>query len=398
MRVLAGAGMQIEWTGPRAVRNLAESIGRAEDVRFSPNNRRLAVAGFFRHRIAVFDIDITASATRTHVQLTRGVEISSPALNLPHGVDFLDDETLAVANRGRGVAVFKVPAGSAEAPSYDAAPVQTLPAAPAGLLSVPGSVAVVGGDEGLAEVLICNNAGCDITRHRWDGGAGAFVGSGEVLLGKWFDSPDGVGISHDRRWLAVSDHGSHSVLLHAYGPSLRDDASPDGMLRGVYYPHGVRFSRDDRYVFVADAGSPYVHLYAQEGDGWRGVRHPIAHVRIMDDPLFLRGHAHPQEGGPKGIDIDAGQHVLAVASEHRPLAFFDLPGILHQLEVDADEPSRQEHRAVELGYELHVLERRAELHGKIRRLFALLGYMNHSKSWRITAPLRRLHSALRGSR
>ena len=48
--------------------------------------------------------------------------------------------------------------------------------------------------------------------------------------------------------------------------------------------------------------------------------HPFASIRIMDDALFARGQAGPAEGGPKGIDIDASQNVLAVASEHRPLA------------------------------------------------------------------------------
>ncbi len=403
MRNLESSGMEIDYTASRSVRNVVESIGRAEDVRFSPNNRRLALAGFIRNRIAVFDIDITTPATGTHVALTDVVELSSPALSLPHGLDFIDDETLVVANRARDVAIFKLPAGTIDAQSCDVAPIQTLPAGGTSLLNVPGSVAVVGGREDQSEILICNNDGCSITRHRLDCGGGA-IRSNEVLLRKWVDVPDGVSVNHDGRWLAVSDHGSHSVLLYEYSARLNPDAEPDGILRGAYYPHGVRFSSDGRYVFVADAGAPWVHVYARDGGDWRGVRHPLARVRIMDESLFLRGRSHPAEGGPKGIDIDAGQNVLAVASEYRSLAFFDLPAILSSIAVNPNEQSQREQSAVDIAYELHILQQLKEAHTKAKEALtkakealALLGYVNNSKSWRLTAPLRRLHSVLRRS-
>ena len=44
----------------------------------------------------------------------------------------------------------------------------------------------------------------------------------------------------------------------------------------------------------------------------------------MDDTVFGRGRNNPQEGGPKGIDIDPRGQVLAVTCEFQPLAFFDL--------------------------------------------------------------------------
>jgi DNA-binding beta-propeller fold protein YncE len=54
--------MEIKYTASPAVRDVIASLGRTEDVRFSPGNNRLAVADFARNRIAVFDIDIIASA------------------------------------------------------------------------------------------------------------------------------------------------------------------------------------------------------------------------------------------------------------------------------------------------------------------------------------------------
>jgi hypothetical protein len=59
-----------------------------------------------------------------------------------------------------------------------------------------------------------------------------------------------------RRWFAVSNHETHSVLLYQQGPSLTADSEPDGILRCVTYPHGLRFSADGYHLFVADAGAP----------------------------------------------------------------------------------------------------------------------------------------------
>jgi hypothetical protein len=40
------------------VRAAVAALGRTEDVKFSPSNRRLAVAGFGDHKISVFDVSV----------------------------------------------------------------------------------------------------------------------------------------------------------------------------------------------------------------------------------------------------------------------------------------------------------------------------------------------------
>ena len=211
-------------------------------------------------------------------------------MNLPHGLDFIDDETLIVTSRAGDAVVLKVPTGESDVQPCEAVLLQTLPAGGTNLLNSPGSVSIAGVERDLCEVLICNNFSNSVTRHVLDVGAGYAVRQSEVLLRKWLDVPDGVSVSHDRRWIAVSNHLTHSVLLYENLPSLDPDADPDGILRHVHYPHGVRFSSDGRYIFVADAGAPYVHVYAHHGHGWRGVFIPAASIRIMDDAQFLRGH------------------------------------------------------------------------------------------------------------
>ena len=418
MSDLKSSGFGIEFTAPQSVNDVIASLGRTEDVCFSPSNRRLAVAAFIRHRVALFDIDIATSAAGPHVTLTGGVELSSPALSSPHGLDFIDDETLIVADRHGGVAMFKLPTGEIHPRSCEVLPIQTWPVDGASLLESPGSVAVAGVARGLHEILICNNTGHSVSRHHMDVRAGCVVSS-EVLLRKWLDIPDGVRVSPDRRWIAVSNHSTHDVLLYENVPSLNEHTDPDGILRGALYPHGLRFTPDGRYLFVADAGAPDVHVYAEDGTGWWGVRHPAATIRIMDESLFLRGRHNPQEGGPKGLAIDAGSNVLVATSEYQPLVFLDVPALLErasagdpvpigrpyaaplsgalngQMDDDPYERSRREQRAREVRYELSIMAHSNAMKTRAMKAEAMVAAMRRRWSWRITAPLRRLHSALR---
>jgi DNA-binding beta-propeller fold protein YncE len=379
--------MEIEYRAPDSVRAVVGSMGRTEDVRFSPGNRRLAIAAFNRGTITVLDVEIAGA----RVSLTGAVEIASPCLEYPHGIDFLDEDTLAVANRKGDLAIFRLPAGAAG--SCALSPVRVLSSGNGALLDEPGSVAVAGRDGSVCEILVCNNSGHTVTRHLLDCAAGCAVLDSRVLLGKWINLPDGVCVSADRHWIAVSNHNTHGVLLYAYSPALDRQSRPDGVLRGVYYPHGLRFSADGRYLFVADAGAPFVQVYASEDGDWRGARGPAASVRIMDEATFLRGRSNPQEGGPKGIDIDAGMNVLVATSELQPLAFFDLSAILHA--SSAIPP------VLNVEYELGILEQAERLRlraaaAEARAAAAEARLLKWKRtSWRLPKPLRRAYAALR---
>jgi DNA-binding beta-propeller fold protein YncE len=384
--------LEIEYTAPQSVTDAVGSLGRTEDVRFSPSNRRLAVASFHRNRILVFDIDIASSPGATQVALTGGVELSSPALQWPHGVDFIDDNTLIVASLRSDVALFNFPSGERIVRTHEVLQIARWPANGTTLLNAPGSVAVTHVEEDVCEVLICNNDGHTVTRHLLDCDAGRAIRNSEILLHKYLNVPDGVSVSPDRRWIAVSNHTTHNVLLYENSAALNSDAKPNGILRCVYYPHGLRFSADGRHLFVADAGAPYLHIYAQDPDQWRGVRHPVGTVRIMDDAVFERGRHNPEEGGPKGLDIDACSNILVVTSECQPLAFFDVPVLLQHAFAGG---SAREQRILSISHELSLMqEMRKMMAEKAMEANALRNTMS-SMSWRITAPLRRLKSIFR---
>src|SRR5207247_10848853 len=129
--------IESQYTSQQSVTDAVGSLGRTEDVRFSPSNRRLAVASFIRNRIVVFDIDIASSSGATRVALTGGVELSAPALQLPHGLDFIDDDTLIVTSRGSGAALFKLPAGEEIVPTHEVLPLAWWPANGTTHLHVP---------------------------------------------------------------------------------------------------------------------------------------------------------------------------------------------------------------------------------------------------------------------
>ena len=381
---------EIEYAAPQRVRHAIAAIGRTEDVSFSPSNRRLALAAFRRNQIVVFDIDVTAAPDGPRVVLGSGMVLESTALGKPHGVDFIDDDTIAVASRDTGVAVFKLPPGDADVSLHTITPTVIWPAGEGMHFGVPGSIRVSRADRDLCELLVCDNTRNCVTRHQFD--ANSAIRTSDVFVHDYLEVPDGVAVSRDRRWVAVSNHEAHNVLMYEQGPSQRMSAKPDGVLRRVEFPHGMSFSADGRYLLVADAGGPYVHIYAQDAGEWRGVRSPLATARVMDESRYLKGRENPQEGGPKGLAIDGHDQVLVVTSEYLPLGFFSVSALV---QFALAEQVTQESRARDVHHELRLMEVSQQNAATAR---AQLDYMENSVSWRFTAPLRRLMGAVRGRR
>jgi hypothetical protein len=364
---------QIAFDTPEAVRRSLAALGRTEDVRFAPAGRRLAFACYGRGHVAIADLDVGQDADVVVTSLT---EHRSPLLQEPHGLDFVDDDTLVVGNRAGGLVVFRLPPVGVEGEL-------TLVGAlgKEARLDGPGSVAVRATRFGSREVLVCNNWSNAITRHPLE--ADGVPSIGGVALRKWLDLPDGLAVSGDGEWLAVSNHNSHTVLIYACA-HMHEDADPVGILRGVRYPHGIRFAPGDRQLLVADAAAPNVHVFSTSGGDWNGVRYPSASLRVMDDETFAAGRHNPQEGGPKGIDVRT--NVLAVTSEGVPLAFFDVaPAFDGALESTDDR----------LGYELHALDTAVLLKQSAATASARLAEIQRTKSWRALEPLRRAYGAVR---
>lgn len=407
----ASCDLRVPYTTSKQVDDVLVGLGRTEDIRFSPNKRRLAIAGFGANRIVVLDIRRNISREGERVSLPSAVEIVSADLAQPHGVDFIDDDTVVVANRSGRTAIFELPAAGGKI-THNLVPIGIIDGE---VINSPGSVVLAGKSGDQCQVLICNNASHTITKHSVDL-SGESAGNGTILIRKWLDVPDGITLSGEDR-IAISVHNMHSVMIYEAGRQLDETSDPDGVMRGVFFPHGLRFTGDDEFLLVADAGAPYLHVYARD-DGWGGVHHPRFSLRVLSDADFLRGRHNPQEGGPKGLDIDEVGGLLATTCEMQPLALFDLAAILenatqskHRTESDApvelpETRSRDHQSASQVQYELelqHVCnrirrqaeeranqaERRAaQAEGELAEARTLIHYLLHSKSWQVTAPMR----------
>lgn len=414
-------------------------IGRTEDLHFSPNNQRLAVVGHLKNQLLVLDVDVPPLAQGGTIRLIDCLEVRSDALVYPHGVFWTDDQTLIVANRQGEAPVLHIPRVAPPTRSLHVEPLRMLGTGPLGAAHTPGSVAVAPLGDGWIEVLLCNNYAHTVSQHLLNLDQPATPDMASVLLADGLDIPDGIALSHDGRWIAVSNHNHHCVFVYSNAATLHPHSRPAGVLRGVSYPHGLRFTSDDRFILVADAGEPFVHLYGHGQAGWRGEFRPLQTLRTVDQARFLRGRHNPQEGGPKGIAIDRSNQVFATTCHEQPLAFFDLPAVLRpwaQAASRAPLPSGRT-AAEPVGWARHLLglnrsraqlvaRHQAEIAGIEQEMSGLqqaleqqrclaqdrladiealqqalqrqqrhMDAVAQSHSWRITAPLRALAGGLR---
>ncbi len=319
-----GSQLVIEVSG--SARPALERLGRTEDIRFSPDGGRLAILGFHTDLCTIFGVKIDPSGAKTRICLTSATEIRSAAINQPHGVDFIDDRTIAIANRGGGVDMYRLPAETA-GETLDLSPFRRIRRANwRRSFRLAGSLCFTLDRKGRRELLVCDNAKHTVTRHRI-GAGGSYALLGRLLVRSGLDIPDGVTVSPDRRWMAVSNHVKHEVWFYDRSRKLRPESAPDGVAEGTLYPHGLRFAPDGKSLYVADAGRPYVSRYMAPDGDWSNRRGPSARLRVMDDETFHEGRSNPKEGGPKGLEIDSSGTVLLVTSDCQRLAAFHIPTV-----------------------------------------------------------------------
>lgn len=367
---------QVTYEAPEHVREALTSLGRTEDVRLSPNGRRLAFACYSRNAVAVAEIEINRAGGAVEVLVEDVAFHGSPRIEDPHGLDFVDDDLLVVANRSGVLELLRLPPlGTEEAVSIGSIVCER---------GAAGSVAVLGPQgAGERDVLAVHSWSNALTRYRV---AESSISGGEVVAQRWLDLPDGIAASADGRWLAVSNHNTHDVLVFD-AATLTPDADPVAFLRGMAYPHGLRFASADRVVVVADAGSPYVDVFARPGESWSGAAYPSVSFRVMDEQTFVRGHHTPREGGPKGLEVDMRNGVLVVTAEELPLAFFDL-----ELALEA---GTQRPGADLVANELERLRDLERSRAETAEAHAQLRTVMNTKAWRATAPARSALAAVK---
>lgn len=169
-------------------------LGRTEDIQFSPNNRWLAIAGANEDRILILSIDTSAILTGGPVRLEHSLELTCAEFEFPHGLCWLDDGTIAVANRNGLVTVFRISDLLGKTRQAQVAASLVIGEEPVDRIVTPGSVAANRLDDDLYEILVCNNYAHYVTRHLVDLGDSPRILGSQILVQKRSRHPRWAGI------------------------------------------------------------------------------------------------------------------------------------------------------------------------------------------------------------
>lgn len=311
------------FTPSSAVAQHIAALGRTEDAVFSPDQTRLAIAGFNENKVLVIQIEVVSENGIMSVRSEECVELLCPDFNRPHGLSWIDDDTLVVANRGEDVILVSVPAVSNKGGAVVLEPELRLSEGCEDIIASPGSVDVVRLDDEYFDLLVCNNYRNYVSRHIIKRKNGFTAIAGVPLFKQGLKVPDGIAISRNGELVAISNHDCKRVDVFPNHPDSATATYPVASLEVSHYPHGVRFAMEDRLLLVADAGAPMVHVFVRNDTAWTSAKSPHLSLKVIADEVFRRGQRNPQEGGPKGLDILADGSLLVVSCEALPIAFFD---------------------------------------------------------------------------
>lgn len=319
---------------PPSVLAALGSIGRTEDLCFSPDGSLLAIAGHVQNAALLLRVHIDRGTAGPSVRVDDFARLTSRQFGGLHGVDWLDDQTLVTGNRDGRVVVVRVP----QEMGGRTHEVEVLSGMKAGKVRSnlfarphsPGSLAAIRLDARQPRLLVCNNYKNRVTQHWLAADEDFRATAHRVAIRRGLKLPDGIAVSPDGRWLAVASHLTHEVLVWDLAAGTNWRTPPAATLGGMAYPHGLRFGPDGR-LFVTDAGSPYVFWFDSAGP-WSGVYRPAGRVRVMDNETFEGCRPNPREGGAKGIDLDRTGSILAITCEQLPLRIFAMEQFVESAE------------------------------------------------------------------
>lgn len=295
---------------------------RAEGIAFSSSGNIIAIATSDTNTVFLFRRGADGQFEATPYWSISGPEAR---LSYPHDVTFAsfgDHELLAVAQRGGSIAIYQK--GMANE-NYGPEPAFEI-SGPKTRLKYSDGVAFVPPDND--HLAACNLQTGMISFYRKNSDSPLCFDLQPVfeLRHRSLVNPDGLAFSRCGEWLAVANHGNHSVSIfrrrHRAGSpdKLEYGPRPVTVIRdpGLRHPHSVAFTPETNHVVVTNAGANYFGVYSPT----RGVfkmrwsQSPTAQKIVGPDELFHSVNArNKMEGGPKGIAIH--QNSLAICSpEH----------------------------------------------------------------------------------
>jgi len=240
------AESRIAYEASSEIRDVISRIGRTEDIKLSPDNKRLAIVDYLDHKVFLFSIRIERTSGTPRIAIFDYSIISSVSLRNPHGVAFLDNDHIIVCNRDADVGVFRIPPAGKEYLERNVKPLKTINGKGMLLANVksPGSVDCYEIADNCYRVLVCNNKWHMVTSHIINIGNSIRIRNKGVLIENSLKIPDGISFSVDHDRIAISNHVNGEVLIYKNTPELNRKTLPTAILRGIVCPHGVRFAPD----------------------------------------------------------------------------------------------------------------------------------------------------------
>ncbi len=228
---------RIAYDAADEVRAVISTIGRTEDIKFSPDNSMLAIAAYIQNKIFFLSCKIDHATSTPKISLPNYAVFSSPHLIEPHGLAFLDSEHIVVCNRAADVCVFRVPAPCRNQQVADLSPVAVISGGGFLLPKVksPGSVACRSLGNHCYQILVCNNFWNFVSSHLIRLEDPVRVANRGKLIGRGVLLPDGISLSPDGAWIAISNHIDGEVLIYKNSPELSATTGPACTLRGIVW-------------------------------------------------------------------------------------------------------------------------------------------------------------------
>ena len=286
---------------------------RFEGIAFSPDGSSLAVATsesntLFLYRHANGRVAEEPFAT-----------IAGAGLDYPHDVTFSPaGDLMAVALRNRGITAYEKRGESfVSDPAFVIRGLRTR-------LNFSDGVAFVPPDgDALAA---CNLESDSVSFYRMTSRQPLSfeISPSFELKGAAIFRPDGLCFSECGRWLAVANHGKHTVAVFERDPGaqLRYGPEPVATLRRSFrYPHSVAFTPGSNHLLVTNAGANYFSFFEHDGSRWS--RSPAVRRIVGPGHTFREVNARDKmEGGPKGIATHGDN--VAVCSPEQGIVIYKL--------------------------------------------------------------------------
>jgi len=302
---------------------------RTEDIRFSPSGRLLAIAS--ATTIILLQIDPAARPIR----VLKATTVDYPGMAFVHGIDFISDALLVVADREAWVTFHQIPPAEIWEPAMVLPSVHEMGSAWFGEKALrrlsgdrivrcgPGSVRIADGTFYVA--TINRNT---VTRHAYSVSEESIsTGEAELVAQDAIEIPDGIALTRTGDLLAVSNSAFSKIFVYNTATRNLQCVLRDPRMNNA---HGLCFDASGSTLYAVDAGQPFLYGFHSR-DGWKTSVHAAACMfsafEQQNFALAKQG-IPPQiqtiEGGLKGIDIDPTGHILAVTARRQTLRFFDI--------------------------------------------------------------------------